>query len=712
MFACHSYIPPLTKQTIESLKPRIEQLNRKIENLNHAFETENMKGILTPYEVLLVLRCLEFQLLHDNLPVHLNEFLENLKNQNLLNSGYENSDIKNIIEYETKQTLCFPSFNANLINMRLLSSNSNSITPQISFKIEEWEFLTVLMNMDKDINSEKYLQFFKQLPSKLADVKFLEKIENFLSMGNFNLLSIDNKLYSRLEVEAGNIYNGKEILSFIKKINEGIKNNQKFESYEELLKFSIYFDHFSYSREFPTWEEISQADLPKNSQLLLRKIKEISNDIALIPIIKSLGNISNVEDSIEILNDLPACVLDWTREQIELTYRTITALYALFQSHEWRLLEKKLRDGAKTPVSFARDRLNYFAESESSGIGRGEFEVPAQRPLIEKLIGFRNQIGENLLAFAERPSQLGCSHLPKFPLRSIFKKIEHLNLLHFENRLKDIKCADKLTLSEYLWIQKAFDPLKKYLSQKEQEAFDYFINSTKIKSRINICCVVAKMDTLANLEKRKIINDPILSKWKRIVLRIAMWLDSKIIKYGHISFLILDQNQYSKCGLRPDETYHHPSSGKINPHMGIFQVNGIKFGKKLNVSADKLKEFEMVFETKLLSNLKADKKVHFNHSALKLFIKIFSINPFLKPKNFKLDEKKEYVCSEFVYRNLVQAACETLEELNLPLPQNMKPFGIGYFNKTEGITPDQVMKKLIDLDLISENKHLSQLVDI
>jgi hypothetical protein len=720
IFSWRPHIDPLTNKTIESLKPRIQALDKKIENLNHAFDTENMKGVLTPYEVLLVLRCLEFRLLHDNPPIHLNEFLENLKNHNLLKPGFENIDRKEInalINYKTKKNLCFPIVNTEFIDIRLLSSNFNHDTPQISFSREEWEFLTILTSMDSDINSEKYLRFFERLPLKFADHKFLEKVENFLSMEGFNLLSIDKHLYSRLEIETGNIYNGKEILSFIKRISEEAELD-----YDELCKFSFCIEHFFYVSEFPTLEEASKAGLPQNSLAILQKMRKINDDIALIPLIRFFGKLSNLEESIEKLKELPACMLDWTGGQIEFAYNTSAALSSLFQSEEWISMENaSIRIEVKELSRLALKELNKFAElmqnkSESSSEESEweELEVATQHPLIKKMIHLKNQLGDRLVAFSEadRSMPLNCSHLSEFPLRKIFKKIEHLNLLHHENRLKDINCNDKLTLNEYLWIKIVFRSFIVYFSQKELETLNYFMNSTKMQSRINICMVSSKKILLNYIAEKKMTSAQEMPKWKLTILRICNWLDSKILNNVHANFLILNQNEYSHYGLGDGGYYQGSDSGNFSPNMDTYQVNVLKLGQKLNVPSEKLKEFEMLFESKLLSVIESQKNVRIAKPFVKVFNSIFSIAPFIKPQNFKLDQKKEYLCSEFVYRNFVQAACETLEELKLPLPKNMKSFGLGYFSKREGITPDQVMKALIGKGFITENKHFSQFVNI
>jgi hypothetical protein len=59
-------------------------LNLKILNLNQAFQSGNLTQVLSVYEILLLLRCLEYYLKNLCIPNSIDNLVENLKKENLL----------------------------------------------------------------------------------------------------------------------------------------------------------------------------------------------------------------------------------------------------------------------------------------------------------------------------------------------------------------------------------------------------------------------------------------------------------------------------------------------------------------------------------------------------------------------------------------------------------------------------------------------------
>jgi hypothetical protein len=716
-FSWRPYLDPLTEESIQTLSPKIKALNQKIQGLNHAFESASMKSILSSYEVLLTLRCLEYYTNNKNIPQLLNDFVEDLKKENLLlvdlvgeNKSFNRKEIKKYIDYFTRLTS--KQFRGNfkkevpnltvftgimqILSPKLVSPHFNRLRPQVSFTKEEWKIFGIMSGNVFNMDKKKWVDFFNKLPIKLANKSFLKKLEVFTQLKGEEIFGVGHELHPCCEFsnkgnqERGIYFDSSSIFwkNLIDHIHDcgGIRNYKPKEiNYSQMEIWHNCLEYLNIQGDdFPTMKEADLLGLNNDARTLMLNLHTDERKYwrKFINLVMKFDNLDVLNQLTKKWNELPESILEWNREQIQFVYKVSIQLIHLREENfidcPFDCLRKLFE--LKKQIKFHLDHLENVKECL-----------------------YKNEI----------PKSLG-----PFPFNTISKKINYLCQLHRENRLNDATKKDKLTFMEYSWIIDNKAIFQTYFNEHDNQNYaDFldFVQSTPEESSINIC--FTNNTKISSIEFNKIsLSDQTLSmKLKRLIFRICNWIDSNFNKYDHTNFLIAKKNEYTVYGFTGNQReFGLLISGKSNPIIDTFQINFSKLGQHLKVPLERQQEFKHCFENKLLEILKSyeNADIYLGSGVKHILKNILSINPFIKPKDFKLYEGKEYFCNEYVLRIFVETACQTLTDLNLPLPQNMKSFGFGYFARKKGITPDHLHRMFMKQGFLTENIQFSNYVHI
>lgn len=724
-FSWRPYIDPISTASVSGHEQNIRNLTKKISSLNEVFHTGNFKGVLTPYELLLLLRCLEFWQKNEGIPAFIEELVDGLIKENLLKSNKKelrSSIFKKIINDLIVKIGDMPSacFRGNLLNMPvqlnniwkfsnplLFSSHFNSKEPQVSFSKQEWSLLLKIGGAgNKKMSKEEWLVFLNQLAAALKDPAFKLKLKTFHLLSDIEFFKIEQQLFNGYGIthlsgknELADAVNGTSILLTVMYMVDARGGFAPYQSsvganhldQKELNAWIILLNHLFHGGNklhFPSSEEAESSSLTDDAKKLLKvmPLAELPYWQGLDCVLKHHKNLKVFRDTIDKWKTLPQNPMEWTQADVELVRNHGIALARIF----------RMKVGEKS-------WLEAMSECPYPGI-KETFDVYAKHKKY-----FDHLIAHEKL---KRLKPIYCHDFETKPIKAIFEKVKKICSLSKNGELAKLAKRDKLTLGEYYWMKYTAEQFMIFSPELEEE-FKYYLselNAYPNKPFINICFYNIH-HAIESSKAKEIQTNKCTSLGFKTILFLSH-LFAKALPFGPTNVIYNNGKKISKIGISGEGVYYEMISNSMNIAMEAFNINTSHLGRKLHVPENQLPEFGEAFENHFVGILNTPYNVEVPNPITYLFLNLLTINPFLKPQDYKLENGQKMFCNEYVSRVFVQASCAALTDLDLPLPKKMSSFGFGMLDKKISLTPDKIYKTFIREGFLVPNRPVSAFVAI